>query len=134
MKAQLYDLIKLNKSKHKYHVIDQILADKELRLPPYDLDLNPTELIWVDLKQRVASKNTTFKIKDVEHLCRQRFEEIGQEEWENVCRHVEKLEQICYEREGVIEDAIERIIIEDNGVDRSSGSDESSDMSESDVL
>ncbi|KDR20160.1 hypothetical protein L798_05654 [Zootermopsis nevadensis] len=44
LKAQPYDLIKLNESKHKYYVIDQILADKErtvLRLSPYHPDLNP---------------------------------------------------------------------------------------------
>jgi transposase len=75
-------------------VTDQIFAEKGhivLRLSPYDPDLNPTELIWADVKQLVASRNTTFKIKDVEQLCRQRFEEIGQKEWHNVCQHVEKL-------------------------------------------
>ncbi|KDR19340.1 hypothetical protein L798_06847 [Zootermopsis nevadensis] len=105
LKAQLYDLIILNKSKHKYYVNDQILVDKErtvLRLPPYYPDLNPIELIWVDVKQWVASKNTTFKIEDVEYLCRQRFEEIGQEEWDSLCQHVQKPEQIYYEQEGII--------------------------------
>jgi hypothetical protein len=102
-----------------------------LRLPPYHPDLNPIELIWENVKQWVASKNTTFKIKDVEQLCRQRFEEIWQEEWENICQHVEKLEQLYYEQEGIIEDNIERIIIEDNGVD---SSDKSSDTSESEGL
>ncbi|KDR23107.1 hypothetical protein L798_15188 [Zootermopsis nevadensis] len=136
LKAQLYDLIKLNKSEHNYYVIEQILADKErpvLRLPLYYPDLNPNERIWADVKQWVASKNTTFKIKNVQHMRRQRFEEIGQEEWDNVCQHVDKPEQIYYEQEGIIEDAIERIIVEDNRVN-SNGTDESSDMSESDDL
>jgi transposase len=75
-------------------VIYQLLAGKghtALRLPPYHPDLNPTELIWADVKQWVASKNTTFKIKDVEQLCHQRFEETGQKEWHNVCQRMEKL-------------------------------------------
>jgi hypothetical protein len=111
LRAQLYDLIKLNKPTHTCYVIDQILADKGhtvLRLPPYHPDLNPTELIWANVKLWVASKSTTFKIKDVEQLCRQRFEEIWHEEWENVCPHVEKVEQLYYAQEGIIEDAIER--------------------------
>jgi transposase len=55
-------------------MIDQLLAEKGhtvLRLPPYHPDLNPIELIWANVKQWVAGKNTTFKIKDVEQLCRQ---------------------------------------------------------------
>ncbi|KDR18879.1 hypothetical protein L798_07326 [Zootermopsis nevadensis] len=72
LKARLFDLIELNESKH---VIDRILADEGrpvLRLP----DLNPIELV----RQWVASKNGKSKIKDVERLRRQRFEEIGREE------------------------------------------------------
>jgi hypothetical protein len=38
-----------------------------------------------------------IKIKDVEQLCHQRFEGIGQKEWHNVCQHVEKLEQLYYD-------------------------------------
>jgi hypothetical protein len=47
---------------------------------------------------------------------------------------VEKLEQLYHEQEGLIEEAIEHIIIEDNGVDSSDSSDESSDTSECRVL
>jgi hypothetical protein len=45
-KAKLYDLIKVNKPKHKCYVTDQLLAGKKtvLRLPPYHPGLNPTEL------------------------------------------------------------------------------------------
>jgi transposase len=71
-----------------------MLGDKEhtvLRLPSYYLNLNPIELIWADIKQFVASKNTTIKIKDVEQLCCQKFKKIGQEEWANV----EELEELC---------------------------------------
>jgi hypothetical protein len=57
LKAQLYDLIKLNKPKHKCYVIDQLLAEKGhtvFRLPPYHPDLNPIELIWANVTQWVA--------------------------------------------------------------------------------
>jgi hypothetical protein len=70
---------------------------------PYHPDLNPTELIWADVKQWVASKNTTFTIKGIGQLCNQRSEETGQEELENACQHVERLEQHYYEQEGITE-------------------------------
>jgi hypothetical protein len=51
-----------------------------------------------------------------------------------VCQYAEKREQLYYEQEGIIKDAIEGIIIEDNGVDSSDSSEVSSDMSESEGL
>jgi transposase len=53
LKAQLYELIKLNKPKQKCYVIAQILAEEGhtvLRRPPYHPDINPIELIWADVK------------------------------------------------------------------------------------
>jgi hypothetical protein len=47
---------------------------------------------------------------------------------------VKKLEQLYYEQEGTIEDAIERIIIKYNGVDSSQSTNGSSGMSESEGL
>jgi hypothetical protein len=53
VKDKLYDLIKLNKPKHKCYVIDQISADKGhtvLRLQPYHPDLYIIEFIWAGVK------------------------------------------------------------------------------------
>jgi hypothetical protein len=47
---------------------------------------------------------------------------------------VDKLEHVYYEQEGAIEDTIERVLIEDNGMDSSNSSGESSDMLESEGL
>ncbi|KAJ9595987.1 hypothetical protein L9F63_012808 [Diploptera punctata] len=115
-------LIYRNKPTHKTYVIDTILAENNhtvLRLPPYHPDLNPIELIWGDVKQWVGSKNVSFKIKDVEMLCRERFKEIGKKEWENVCNKVEENEHEYWEKDGIMEERIEKIIIEDNGMESS---------------
>jgi hypothetical protein len=105
MKAQLHDLIKSNKSEHKCYVTARILAEGRavLRLRR----TSPIELIWRDAKQWAANKNTTFKIKDVEQLCRPRFEEI----WRNVCQRMERPEQLYYQQNGTLEGATERIIL-----------------------
>jgi hypothetical protein len=104
LQAQPYDLIKLNKPKHKCYVIDHIFAAKGhtvLRLLLYHPDLNPTERIWVDVKQLVASKNT-LKIMDAEQLWCQIFEETGHKDWENVCQLVEDLDNIIMSREALL--------------------------------
>jgi hypothetical protein len=49
---------------------------------------------------------------DIGQLCNQRFEVTGQEELENACHHMERLEQHYYEQEGTIKK--ESIITEDN--------------------
>jgi hypothetical protein len=69
VKVQLYDLIVLAEPKHRCYVINKISTDKghnlsrRLLLHP-DLD---TKFNWI------ARKNTTFKFKNVEQLCCQRF-------------------------------------------------------------
>ena len=46
------------------------------------------------------------------------FEEIGQMEWENVCHIVEEIEPGYYEKDCIMEQRIERIVI-DNGMESS---------------
>jgi transposase len=55
-----------------------------LRSPPYNLDLNPIELIWADVKQWVGADNTTFRTNDAKLLCEQRFEETGEDKREGI--------------------------------------------------
>jgi transposase len=64
LKVQLYEIIKAYKLKYKTFLVDEIMAangNMVLRLPPYHPDLNPIELIWVDVKQWVGAENTTFR-------------------------------------------------------------------------
>ncbi|KAJ4443015.1 hypothetical protein ANN_04665 [Periplaneta americana] len=55
-------------------------------------------------------------------LQQHRFEEIGQTERKKVCRKVEEIEPEYCEKDGILEEGIERIVIEDNGME-SSGED-----------
>ena len=41
---------------------------EKINLPPYQCQYNPIELIWVQVKQQVANRSKTFKIKDILHL------------------------------------------------------------------
>ncbi|CAK9824015.1 hypothetical protein ANTRET_LOCUS2252 [Anthophora retusa] len=39
-----------------------------LRLPPYHCELNPIEMIWAQVKNYVAARNSTFKFCDMVRL------------------------------------------------------------------
>jgi hypothetical protein len=68
-KVELYDLIKMHKPQYETFAIDGLLAEHGhmvIRLPPYHPDLNPIEKIWGIVKNRVAAKNVTFNLRDVQ--------------------------------------------------------------------
>jgi hypothetical protein len=73
--------------------------------------------------QEYEEQGISFGMPGKEQLCNQRIEETGQEELENACQHVERLEQHYYEQEGTIEK--ESIITEDNALDSSDINDKS---------
>jgi transposase len=90
-KVELYDLIKMHKPQPQTFAIDGLLAEHghtAIRLPPYRPDLNPTEKNWDIVKNRVAEKNVTFKLRDVQQLAEENFSSVTEEAWAAVCRHV----------------------------------------------
>jgi len=75
-KAELYNLIKMHKPQCETFAIDCLLANHGhtvLRLPPYHPDLNPIKIMWGIIKTRIAAKNVTFELRDVQQLAEQNF-------------------------------------------------------------
>jgi transposase len=75
-KAELCDLVKVHKPQYDTFAIDWLLAERGhtvIRLPPYYPDLKPIEKIWGIVKTRIAAKNVTFKLRDVQQLTEQNF-------------------------------------------------------------
>lgn len=109
-KCELYDIIKQHKTKNPIYILDTILEEHGhtvLRLPPYHPEFNPIEKIWALVKNWVATHNTTFKLADVEQLARQKFDDITNIEWENICRHVNKTETEYIEKQHLLDDVME---------------------------
>jgi hypothetical protein len=79
-----------------------------LRLPLYHPELNPIEKIWASVKNWVAERNITFKLKEVECLVRKRFSEITINNWAAICRHVAKTEDEYILREAMLDEALEQ--------------------------
>lgn len=135
LKPQLYKIILENKTRFVQYVLDELLMGKGhtvLRLPPYHPDLNPIEMIWADVKNYVATHNTTFKLPDIKKLCEEKFSMIGQDQWKLKCDHVQNAEKEYAAREPAIDDVTESFII-NVGSDSESSDDAGPDDSDAEM-
>ncbi|KAE9522747.1 hypothetical protein AGLY_016856 [Aphis glycines] len=78
-------------------------------------------------KRQVASKNTTFKIADVEKLMHEAIDSVKKENWENCVRHAEKIQDEDYKKEKHREVILEPIILTIRPGDTSSDEDDEED-------
>jgi len=51
------------------------------------------------VKTKIAVKNVTFELRDVQQLAEQNCATVTMEEWAAVCRHVTAVEEECMSRE-----------------------------------
>ncbi|PSN52525.1 hypothetical protein C0J52_14325, partial [Blattella germanica] len=111
LKVELYSLIKAHKPLWK-STIDKVLTNAALRLPPYQCDLNPIELIWNLLKEKVKTRITSsVSLSSLKEISEQALNEIPKEDWKKVCDHVKKIADDYWRRDALLEDEIERIVI-----------------------
>lgn len=107
------------------HVIDDMaLAAGHVvcRLPPYNCVLNPIELVWSEMKRKVASQNLKKQsVQQVRDLITSALSGVGPEKWRNYISHVEKVEQKYVDLNDVLEGP--RFLIDVGG-----SSDEDSDI------
>ncbi|XP_042148775.1 uncharacterized protein LOC121837258 [Ixodes scapularis] len=92
-KKDLLSIVARVKDRYTKYKVDVMATDTGhtvLRLPPYHCELNPIELIWARVKQRVASKNITFKPNDAERLLREAVDNITAVHWHDCVEHVKK--------------------------------------------
>ncbi|XP_076635454.1 uncharacterized protein LOC143348747 [Colletes latitarsis] len=109
-KFQLFDFIKNNKQQKTFK-IDQILklhGHNTLRLPPYNCDLNPIELVWAEMKRNLRERNVSILTKDqLETYTAEALNGITATFWNNCCKHVEKLKNEYWEKDGLLKDVVE---------------------------
>ncbi|CAB3231919.1 unnamed protein product [Arctia plantaginis] len=95
LKPDLLQKVQRNRPE-KIYELDQLALEsghEVIRLPPYHCQYNPIELVWAQAKNEVASKNTTFKIADVEVLLHEAISIVSQKNWEDCVKHAEKLQE-----------------------------------------
>ena len=83
-----------------------------LRLPVAHCELNPIELAWASVKSYVAKHNTKFSLKDIEQLTADGFTHTTTALWRGFCRQLVDIENNYFEKDGLVEDRIEEMIIE----------------------
>lgn len=102
------------KNQTKMYELDVLANEMDhevIRLPPYDCQYNPIELLWAQIKKGVANRNKTFKLKDVEKLMNEEIDKVTQANWENCVRHAEKLQEEDFMKEVQRDEILEPIII-----------------------
>uniref|UniRef100_A0A0B7BGD8 Tc1-like transposase DDE domain-containing protein n=1 Tax=Arion vulgaris TaxID=1028688 RepID=A0A0B7BGD8_9EUPU len=103
LKPELLQIVRQTK-RMKVYQIDKIILEHghtSLRLPPYHPQLNPIELVWAKVKGRVAEKNTTFKMCDVQNLTREAISTINKKYWRKCEDHVLREEDGYWQRDGL---------------------------------
>jgi hypothetical protein len=106
-KRDLIDLAKPCFKAHKY-IIDNVIQEsgKDIKLvwtPVGHCELNAIELVWAWVKRRVATLNTTFKVKEVVQLVKKILQDVPQELWKNSVEHVKGVEKEYWEKDKLIE-------------------------------
>lgn len=123
-KFQLYELVEKHKPKEKVYRIDMALkkhGHSVLRLPPYMCDLNPIELAWAKVKRLVKEKNVCgdLSLAKLENTTKDAINAVSRIDWEGFTNHTLKVEQTYWEKDGLVEDAIDSFVIELGGIDSS---------------
>lgn len=90
LKVELLKLVQDHKPAFNNYLVHEMALRSDrhvLRLPPYHCELNPIELVWAQIKNEVASKNTRFKLSDVHELFFQAVSNITADNWQKCVKH-----------------------------------------------
>lgn len=121
VKAELIELIPPHlKAKANVYKIDRMAEENGhtvLRLPPYHCELNPIELVWAQVKNKVAMTNADYTMSSVEVLLHDALNKVTAEDWKKSVDHVRKVEEAMWELDAISDDIQDRVIVMDAGND-----------------
>jgi len=128
--AELRERVNLLKPTFKRYELDEIassMGHEVVRLPPYHCQYNPIELIWAQVKGKVATNNSTFKMVDVERLTHEALDLVSKSDWEKCVKHAETIQDEDYQKEILMDSVLEPLIITFQSDDSDFGNDEDSE-------
>lgn len=113
LRPELHQIIKKHVSKFRKQksIIEQLLTERGhslLKLPSDHPDLNPIDLMWADVKNYVANRNTTFQVSSIKLLCQEYLRELEPETWLMRCDLVKNFEQQYLKSESTIDSEVEK--------------------------
>ncbi|KAL4123310.1 hypothetical protein QTP88_015508 [Uroleucon formosanum] len=128
--SELRERVNLLKPTFKRYELDEIassMGHEVVRLPPYHCQYNPIELIWAQVKGKVATNNSTFKMVDVERLTHEALDLVSKSDWEKCVKHAETIQDEDYQKEILMDIVLEPLIITFQTDDSDFGNDEDSE-------
>lgn len=126
-KPEIFDLVIANSPIEKRYKIDEILKSSGhsvLRLPPYMCDLNPIELGWAQIKKYIRERNTTgeLSLKRLLELTKEAVNAVSRSHWAGFLKHTQTVEEEYWTKDGIMEDAVDSLIIPLGDLDDSDSS------------
>jgi hypothetical protein len=90
-------------------------------------DLNPIELAWRQIKDYVRSHNTTgdMSLTRLQELVQEAIKGVTKEDWADYCRYVTNIENSYWQKNAIMEDVIDNVIINLGYTDSSDGDSDS---------
>ncbi|KAE9521646.1 hypothetical protein AGLY_017942 [Aphis glycines] len=128
--SPLETLAKNSRERVNLYELDEIassMGHEVVRLPPYRCQYNPIELIWAQVKGKVATNNSTFKMVNVERLTHKALDLVSMSDWEKCVKHAETIQDENYQKEILMDSVLESFIITFQTDDSDFGNDEDSD-------
>ncbi len=95
-----------------------------LRLPIGHCELNPIELIWAQVKRKIAVENRKFTVKGVEELAKKAITEVTAGNWQKCIEKVIKVENEWWEKDKLTDIEVDPLVIEQDSDNDSEDEDE----------
>ena len=111
-KMELYHMAKSLSVGRKYRIdtIAEEAGHKIIRLPPYNCQYNPIELIWAQVKSYVGKRNT-FKMADLKPLLKEAINQVTAQHWSKAVQHAEQLQEEDSKNDIAFDHFVESFII-----------------------
>jgi hypothetical protein len=81
-----------------------------LHLPLCYHCLNAIEVVWGDIKNRVAQECMSVNLKEMQTFCKKVFAEYTKGKCQNCCSHMKKTDEESWKRDGLMDEAISSMI------------------------
>lgn len=110
LKGDLVELAITHKSRIVQYELDELAQEKGhsvCRIPPNHCELNPIELIWPQIKEKVAA---AAKFSDIESLTQSAVETITSENWERAVKQTAETIELAWDKERTVEQNVEEMI------------------------
>jgi len=131
IKPVLLEIVDQHGPREKKYAIDEMATSYGhilLRLPPYHCILNPIEMVWSQVKRKVASLNLKGRpINEIIEILRATFDTVTPEKWQNYIKKVKKTEDSYRGLQDVFDDRDSAQLVIEIGNSSSESESETSD-------